>query len=150
LRQCLDSGDGNFDRLIALLRRFEVDAACEFGKRGLEKIKRETPVAAQERVEPVFAAYEAPTLTSDSEKASLSAAAVVAALSVASTPSAEFAPAAEAEASVASEPTVAIEAVAASEPIPAAAMAEPTLVQINDELEIFVDLGALEKELIAA
>ena len=54
LRQCEAAGDASLGRLIALLRRFESDAAREYGKRGMARMKSEA--AVQERAEQVFAA----------------------------------------------------------------------------------------------
>jgi len=54
LRQCETVGDESLGRLIALLRRFESDAAREYGKRGMARMKSEAPVL--ERVEPVVSA----------------------------------------------------------------------------------------------
>jgi uncharacterized protein (DUF2336 family) len=102
LRQCEGAGDENMARLVALLRRFEADAARETGRRAFERNKREAPVAAR----PAAARVVAPAL-------------------------AESQPA----------PPV----LAKSEPEPVFAPAAP-----GEPFEINVDLGALERELIAA
>ncbi len=118
LDQCLERHDENLGRLVALLRRFEADAACEQGKRGIERMKQEAAAATQEQPEPAFAA---PTLAVEGaldESAPAEPALVE--------PLADLAPAAE-----------------------AAPAAQPEAAP-SDEPEIFVDLGALEKELMAA
>jgi uncharacterized protein (DUF2336 family) len=45
LRQCEAEGDEAFARLIALLRRFEAEAAREFGKRRMERMKQQATAA---------------------------------------------------------------------------------------------------------
>jgi uncharacterized protein (DUF2336 family) len=102
LTQCEGADDENFARLIVLLRRFEADAARETGRRALERMKREAPVAAR----PAAPRVVAPAL-------------------------AERKPAPPVVAPSAPAPVVA--PVASVEPF-----------------EITVDLGALERELIAA
>jgi uncharacterized protein (DUF2336 family) len=99
LRQCEGAGDENLARLIALLRRFEADAARETGRRAFERRKREAPAA-------VAPSIAAPVLSRR-----------------------ETAP-----------PLL---AKAAPEPVIATAAS-------GEDLEIAVDLAALERELIAA
>jgi len=98
LDRCEAADDENLGRLIALLRRFEADAARDTGKRGLERLRREGTPA-----EPQTATEIAPE-TGDAA--------------------------------------------------PLAAYAEPRLADQSappaPEIEIFVDLEALEKELMAA
>jgi uncharacterized protein (DUF2336 family) len=98
LRQCEGAGDENLARLIALLRRFEADAAREAGRRALGRMKRQAPASAAAPVE------------------------------------------------IAAAPALAAPIVAARET--AAPVFEPAA--SGDNPEIAVDLGALEKELIAA
>ncbi len=109
LSQCVDRHDESLDRLVALLRRFEADAACEMGKRGMERMKQEAAAAAQDRAAPAEPVFAAPPVAVEGELAA---------------PAAETTPVAEAEAQTATPP--------------------------GDEPEIFVDLGALERELLAA
>jgi hypothetical protein len=51
LTQCEAAGEESFGRLIALLRRFEGDAAREMGRRGVERMQREAPAAQETRIE---------------------------------------------------------------------------------------------------
>lgn len=60
LSQCIGRRDENLDRLVALLRRFEADAACEMGKRGMARMKKEADAATQERVAPAEPVFVAP------------------------------------------------------------------------------------------
>ena len=63
LRQCEGAGDESLSRLIALLRRFEADAARETGRRALARLKREAPAMAAAPAEPPAApALKAPVL----------------------------------------------------------------------------------------
>lgn len=110
LAQCIERRDESLDRLVALLRRFEADAACEMGKRGMTRMKSETAEAAPERIEPGFAGENA--LAQAIAEASLAA---------------ELA-------SPAAEPVL-----AAVEPY-----------RPDEDLEVFIDFDALEKELMAA
>jgi uncharacterized protein (DUF2336 family) len=106
LRQCEGAGDENLARLIALLRRFEADAARQTGRRALERMKRQAPATAARTVAMPAPALGAPMIAG-SEMA----------------------------------PPVLVESAPAPAFEPAASDENP---------EITVDLGALEKELIAA
>jgi uncharacterized protein (DUF2336 family) len=100
LNQCIERRDESLDRLVALLRRFEADAAIEQGKRGIERMKQEATEAAPAPVEPVLAFENAPGAAEIAEAA------------------------------------------------PVVAIVEPY--KPDEEMEVFIDLDALEKELMAA
>ena len=95
LAHCIARSDESLDRLVALLRRFEADAAIEQGKRGMASMKSKAQ-AAPAPVEPVLAKEDA----------------------------------------------------AAAEAAPVVAAVEPY--RPDEDLEVFIDLDALEKELLAA
>jgi hypothetical protein len=111
LDQCIERRDESLDRLVALLRRFEADAAIEQGKRGMARIKSEAAEAAPERIEPEYAVASAPE-----------------AVALAQNP--------------------ALQNPALTDAAPIRAMVEPY--RPDEELEVFIDLDALEKELMAA
>ncbi len=122
LRQCEVSGDENLARLVALLRRFEADATREAGRRVIERRKSEAAPAPQ----PVAPVLAAPILA-----APILAAPILAAPASAAS---ETAP-----------PVVARPPVAEAALAPAVETAQP-----SEDFEIFIDFGALEKELLAA